>query len=96
MNDNDVEAKDKTLPPKKYAVIIGHSVATPDEFLIKVFNHVFSIPETLAPTLIEKCKVDSEVGLGIYNYEIAEQKIIEATKVARVNSMPIEFSLKAL
>lgn len=93
---NDVAIKDRTLPPKKYAVIIEHSVATPDEFLIKIFNHIFSIPETLGATLIEKCKSDSEVGLGIYNYEIAEQKIIEATKVARINSMPVEFTLKAL
>ncbi len=93
---NDVELKDRQIPPSKYAVIIEYSVATPDDFLLKVMEHVFNIPETISMQLIEKCKSSDNVALGTYSYEIAEQKTIEATKISRINNMPLEFSLKAL
>ena len=93
---NDVEVKDRRLPPSKYAVLIEYSVATPDDFLLKVMEHVFNIPETVGMQLTEKCKKTENVALGTYSYEIAEQKVIEATKISRINNMPLEFSLKAL
>ena len=62
---NDVEVKDRKLPPSKYAVLIEYSVATPDDFLLKVMEHVFNIPETVGMQLILINIVARSIAFGI-------------------------------
>jgi len=85
----------KFKEPDKYKVIVCNDYVTPVEFvvamLVSVFNHEQRQALNLTLTVHNK---GSEVA-GIYSFEIAEQKVIDATNMARLNGYPLILKAEA-
>jgi len=91
--DSTVEKSSKTHTrirlPKKYKVIFCNDDVTPMEFVISVLISVFNHDESTAYNLTMKVHHEGSAIAGIYTFEIAEQKSIEAINLARGHSFPL-------
>jgi|TARA_Y100000034_G_scaffold10914_1_gene11424 ATP-dependent Clp protease adaptor protein ClpS len=80
--------------PEKYQVIFVNDNFTPMEFVVKVlmsvFHHTLQDAEKIMIDIHEKGKGTA----GIFFYEIAEQKAIETTNLARSNGHPLNVEVE--
>jgi ATP-dependent Clp protease adaptor protein ClpS len=81
--------KRKILEPKKYKVIVFNDDFTPVDFVIEMFITIFKKNQHEATDLTLKIHNEGSAIAGVYSYEIAEQKIIDATNFARMNGFPL-------
>lgn len=98
--DSQTIEKKKTnsrLPkePGKFKVIVLNDDTTPMEFVIAMFMQVFKHSQTNAVDLTMKIHNDGSAVAGIYIHEIAEQKIADATNLARSNGFPLILKAEA-
>lgn len=75
--------------PKKYKVIVFNDDFTPMEFVVAMFVSVFKHSESVAVELMMKIHKEGSAVAGIYTHEIAEQRAIDATNLARENGHPL-------
>ena len=91
--DTIIEKKKSTLKkfkePSKYKVIVCNDDVTPVEFVIVMLISVFRLSEAESTALTLKVHKEGSAIAGIFSYEIAEQKTIDATNLARANSFPL-------
>lgn len=76
-------------PPNKYKVLVMNDDHTPMEFVIIMLMSVFRHSQDKAIELTAKIHNEGSATAGIYTYEIAEQKYIDATHLARENGHPL-------
>ena len=80
----------KAEPPRNYKVIYHNDDFTPMEFVTWSLMEFFHKTEVDAQSLtLQIHKVGSAVA-GIYDYQIAEQKIWEVLTSARENEFPLQ------
>lgn len=79
----------KIQEPSKYKVIICNDDVTPVEFVIAMLVAVFGHTEQEAVTLTLTVHNNGSAVAGTYSYEIAEQKSIDGTNMARTNGYPL-------
>jgi len=93
MTDTAIEEKTrvtrKLKEPSKYKVVVMNDNYTPVEFVIALLVKVFSIPTDAAVQLTLEVHNQGSAVAGIYSYEIAEQKVSEATELSRLNGHPL-------
>ena len=93
MTDTAIEEKTrvtrKLKEPSKYKVVVMNDNYTPMEFVIALLVKVFSIPTDAAVQLTLEIHNQGSAVAGIYSYEIAEQKVSEATEISRLNGHPL-------
>jgi ATP-dependent Clp protease adaptor protein ClpS len=80
--------------PPMYKVIILNDDVTPMEFVILLLTTIFKHSESVATELMLTIHTENSAVVGIYNYEIAEQKTIDATMLARDNGYPLLIKLE--
>ncbi len=90
----DEKIKKKTELPRKYKVIVLNDDQTPMEWVISVLIETFKHTQTKAQELTLAIHSDGSAIVGIYSYEIAEQKSVEATMLSRNNGFPLAFKLE--
>jgi ATP-dependent Clp protease adaptor protein ClpS len=78
-----------TLEPSKYKVVLYNDDKTPMEFVIAMLIKVFRHSEEAAVNLTMKVHNEGHAVAGIYSYEVAEQKGIEGTNLARQHGYPL-------
>lgn len=88
--DKVVDNSLNSIEPKKYKVIFLNDDVTPAEFVIALLMKIFRHSEQIAKEITLKIHNEGSGVAGIYNYEIAEQKSLEATAFARMSSFPLE------
>jgi len=81
--------QDKLQPPSKYKVIVCNDDVTPVEFVVSMLMHVFKHDEKSALELTLKIHNSGSAVAGIFSYEVAEQKGVDATNMARANGFPL-------
>ncbi len=81
--------------PKKYKVIFLNDDSTPIEFVIVVLMTIFRHPESVAKEITLRVHNEGSAVAGIYNFEIAEQKMIETVSLARQNNFPLNVKLES-
>jgi ATP-dependent Clp protease adaptor protein ClpS len=79
----------KFKEPSKYKVVVLNDDFTPMEFVVALLIKVFRIDHDGAVSLTMKIHNDGSAVAGVYSFEIAEQKVIEATELARLNGHPL-------
>lgn len=93
MTDTITDVKEELdnviLEPGKYKVVIYNDNATPIDFVIAVLIQIFRHSEEVATDLTMKIHNDGSAVAGVYIYEIAEQKGVESTTLARKNGFPL-------
>ena len=80
-------------PPKRYYVVMHNDDATPFDFVIDVLTELYRHDEQTAADLANKIHIEEKAIVGMYNLEIAEQKIEETVRLSRTNGYPLTVSL---
>lgn len=80
--------------PSLWKVILVNDDVTPVDFVIILLQHVFKHDETTAKAITLQVHNDGYGVAGIYPYEIAEQKGVEATQIARNNNFPLQIRVE--
>ena len=90
----DEKIKKETLLPKKYKVIVLNDNQTPMEWVISILTEIFKHSQAQAEQLTLAIHSEGSAIAGIYSYEIAEQKSVEATMLSRNNGFPLAMKLE--
>lgn len=77
------------LKPSKYKVVVLNDDKTPIDFVIAMLMRVFKHTASAAEVITLKIHNEGSAVAGIYSYEIAEQKVLESTNLAREHGFPL-------
>ena len=91
----DEKIKQKIAEPNLYKVIMLNDDATPMDFVIDVLVQIFKHSETTARDLTTKIHEEGSAIVGVYTFEIAEQKGVEVLLSARNQGYPLEIKLES-
>lgn len=91
--EKEVKVVDKSIDnlkePGKFKVIVCNDDVTPVEFVVSMLMHVFRHDEKSALELTLKIHNSGSAVAGIFTHEVAEQKTIDGTNMARANGFPL-------
>lgn len=98
--DTEVIEKKKTAikepkEPGKFKVVVFNDDVTPMDFVVAMLISIFKFEEKQAVQLTLEIHNQGSAIAGIYPYEIAEQKVIDATSMARSNGFPLLMKVEA-
>ena len=100
MSETAVKNKDSVTTnikkPSKFKVVVYNDDFTPMEFVVAVLVSIFKHNEEVATELTLKIHNEGSAVAGIYTYEIAEQKAIDATEAARNNEYPLQIRVEEM
>ena len=80
--------------PKQYKVIMLNDDGTPMDFVTSILSVIFKHSEETSKKIMLTIHDGGSAVVGIYTYEIAEQKTIEATTLSRDNGFPLQIRLE--
>jgi len=86
--------KIKLEEPGMYDVIFLNDNITTTEFVVRVLKQIFGKTQEQAEAIMNKVHKDGQGIVGSYVHEVAEQKGIEATLLARQENMPLQIKVK--
>ena len=90
----DEKIKQQTQEPKRWKVVLLNDDTTPMDFVISVLTEIFKhTQETAKEITLEIHSTGSGIA-GVYSFEIAEVKAVEATQQARTNGFPLQIKLE--
>ena len=90
-NGSDTTKKTKKRnPPRKYNVIYHNDNYTPMEFVTWSLIEFFNKSEVDAQSITLEVHKLGKALAGIYDFQIAEQKIFEVLTSARENEFPLQ------
>ena len=90
----DEVVKKKAEEPLRYKVVLLNDDQTPVEWVIKVLVDIFKHTNDTAEKITLTIHNEGSGIAGIYTYEIAEQKTIEATTESRNHGFPLQIKLE--
>jgi ATP-dependent Clp protease adaptor protein ClpS len=90
----DEKIKQTTTSPKKYKVVLLNDDSTPMDWVVGVLVDIFKHSETTAQQLMLTVHETGSAVAGVYTYEIAEQKSVEAVTLSRDHGFPLQFRLE--
>ncbi len=94
----DVQIDEKTKvslqPPKMWKVIFLNDDQTPMEFVMELLTEVFKHTEDDARNITLEIHNEGSAVVGIFTHEIAEQRGIECTHLARSNGFPLQINIE--
>tara|TARA_B100000519_G_scaffold187005_1_gene183424 strand:- start:264 stop:560 length:297 start_codon:yes stop_codon:yes gene_type:complete len=95
---NDVQTltreKIKLDEPGLYDVIFLNDNITTTEFVVRVLKQIFAKTQEQAEAIMTKVHKDGQGVVGSYVHEVAEQKGIETTLLARQENFPLQVKVK--
>lgn len=98
MTQTTFKHKEKTTTrfkePGRYNVIIYNDNVTPVDFVIDILMSIFKHTGTDASAIALKIHNHELAIVGTYTYEIAEQKAIDSTLLARDSGYPLLVKLE--
>ena len=86
--------KIKLDEPGLYDVIFLNDNITTQEFVVRVLKQIFNKTQEQADAIMKKIHHDGQGVVGSYVHEVAEQKGIETTLLARQEGMPLQIKVK--
>jgi ATP-dependent Clp protease adaptor protein ClpS len=94
----DIKIEEKIVvslqPPKLWKVIFLNDDQTPMELVIQLLMQVFKHDEARAKDITLEIHNTGSGIAGVYPHEIAEQRGIEATNIARTNGSPLRIQIE--
>lgn len=91
----DEKIKIDITEPKRYKVLFLNDDKTPIEFVIELLMSVFKHSRESAEQITLTVHHEGSAVVGVYTYEIAEQKGVEATHLARQAGFPLQIKVDA-
>tara|TARA_B100001094_G_scaffold105383_1_gene101542 strand:+ start:648 stop:962 length:315 start_codon:yes stop_codon:yes gene_type:complete len=97
-NDSEtvVDASTRTSiePPKRYYIVMHNDDSTPIDFVVKVLIELYKHEDQTAADLANKIHIDEKAIVGMFNLEIAEQKVEETHGTSRAHGYPLTVTLE--
>jgi ATP-dependent Clp protease adaptor protein ClpS len=90
----DEKIKIKVTEPKSWKVILLNDDHTPMEFVIEILVEIFKHNLDSAKNIMLQVHETGSGIAGVYSFEIAEAKAVEATNQARSNGHPLQIKLE--
>ncbi len=84
----------KITEPLKYKVIFMNDDATPMEWVVEVLIGIFKHSAESAEKIMIQIHTEGSGTVGIYTYEVAEQKAVEATTASRERGFPLQIKVE--
>ena len=81
-------------PPKLWKVVFLNDDQTPMDLVVELLTAIFKHSDKRAREITMEIHETGSGIAGVYTYEIAEQKGIEATAVARHNGSPLRIQVE--
>ena len=100
MSASDTIIEEKTVTSKKfkqpnrYKVIVYNDDVTPMDFVIVMVCIIFKHSVDSATELTLKIHHQGSALAGVYSHEIAEQKTLDATSMAKENGYPLVIKME--
>jgi ATP-dependent Clp protease adaptor protein ClpS len=96
--ETETAVEEKTLvqisPPSFYKVIFLNDDSTPMEHVIELLISIFGHDQNSATDVTLEIHNTGSGVAGIYAFEIAEQKALEATEISRANNYPLRIRVE--
>jgi ATP-dependent Clp protease adaptor protein ClpS len=86
--------KIKLEEPGMYDVIFLNDNITTTEFVVRVLKQIFNKTQEQAEAIMTKVHKDGQGVVGSFVHEVAEQKGIETTLLARQENFPLQVKVK--
>jgi ATP-dependent Clp protease adaptor protein ClpS len=90
----DEKIKIKATEPKRWKVILLNDDSTPMEFVVALLIEIFRHTHDSARDIMLQIHETGSGVAGVYSFEIAEAKAVEATNTARTNGHPLQIKLE--
>ena len=81
-------------PPKNYKIIYVNDEITTVEFVIESLITIFDYSSTVAEDISKQIHEKGSAAVAVLPYELAEQKGVEVTVLARNNGFPLQVRLE--
>ena len=81
--------------PKKYKVVMLNDDKTPMDWVIGLLTLIFKHSQETAEKITLTIHNEGSGVVGVYTYEIAEQKTAEAITASRENGFPLAIKMEA-
>jgi ATP-dependent Clp protease adaptor protein ClpS len=98
MSTTDIQLDEKIKvtisEPKRWKVILLNDDSTPMEFVMGVLTEIFKHTQDTAREIMLQVHEEGSGIAGVYSFEIAEAKAVEATNLARTNNHPLQLKLE--
>lgn len=91
---NKIKPKTDIIPPVQWHVIYINDDVTTKEFVIETLVIIFNYDNDTAVEITEKIHVEGSAIVATLSYEMAEQKGVEVTLLARNNGFPLVVKLE--
>jgi len=96
--DTEIVQKEQVItvlqPPSLWKVVFHNDDFTPMDLVIDLLKNIFKHTESAAKEITLEIHNTGAGIAGIYTYEIAEQKGIDATHIARENGAPLKITVE--
>ncbi len=90
----DEKIKVSLQPPTMWKVVFLNDDHTPMEFVMELLTEIFRHSETDAKNITMEIHNEGSAVAGVYTHEIAEQRGIESTHLARSNGFPLQITIE--
>jgi len=91
---NKIAVRQDLSPPVSYKVIFLNDDVTTMDFVIHVLSNVFSYDKDNAQEITLKIHQDGKAIVAVLPFELAEQKVLETTTIARSNGFPLTVKIE--
>lgn len=94
--DTQIEEKikQKIIKPCRYKVLFINDDETPMQFVVELLMNLFKHSQDSAEELTMEIHTEGSAIVGVYRFEIAEQKVDEATKTSRSQGYPLQIKME--
>jgi ATP-dependent Clp protease adaptor protein ClpS len=89
-----IQTKTSVQPPSLFNVIYMNDEVTTMEFVVETLKNIFHHSEDTAVEITHRIHDEGSSVVSTLPYEIAEQKGVEATLLARTNGFPLNVKLE--
>jgi ATP-dependent Clp protease adaptor protein ClpS len=89
-----IEIKTNLAPPPEYRVIFINDSTTTVDFVVEILVSLFAYEVDNAKAITLKIHEDGAAVVAIMPYELAEQKALETTAIARSNGFPLSIKIE--
>lgn len=90
----DEKIKQRVQEPKRWKVVLLNDDVTPIEFVVGILTEIFKHSQETAKAVTMEIHNEGSGIAGIYSFEIAEAKAVEATQTARTNGFPLQIKME--
>ncbi len=90
----DTKTQKELKEPSRYKVLMLNDDHTPMDWVIDLLTSVFKHTRESSVELTMTVHNEGSAVVGIYTYEIAEQKVVDSIKASRQRGFPLQLTLE--